>query len=770
MKQWPKIVMGLVVLTIIGVWLHSRPTPALRDLQDTRRSLRQEGFKLDLREFNLSVPPELIRRTALLGRTTFAELTNRARPDPFMGDMRDFPVLVTPYSYNAAIPAWKLRRLKSYGGAPLWPELRQTLSERQEGLEAARRAAISGPIRFEPIGSQRPNPLLPYLGDMKNLATTLGVLTVIALHDGDAGAAWTNLLAATCLATAYEPEPIEISHLSRFGYVTIAYDSTWNALQASGWTETQLANLQRRWESLDLWTNLPETAAYARANAAAICQLDRQQPLGLRLPLGELVRYPKGAWSALAANWNQVVYRAQGTYEDESALLLYYRDREVELRQALLAPTWAEIRHLPGATNFVPFTLKPSRVAALMNTRHIALSFQSRGVGLLGRAAEAETRRRLVIVALGLERHRVRHGSYPANLGDLMPEILDAAPIDFMDGQPLRYQLTQDGHFLLYSVGLDCVDNGGRIRQPGIPFNESLRDFGFQPGIDLAWARLASAAEIERFEAEAQRVAEVRMKSAEDAQAQAWWDITTRRQSNVERALASPAVITNEPVYGGRRLSEILSNRSGTNKPSLLELLTLTQVVTEAEPETVAFELPIRYETLTNLGELFLCIDRYGSDYEEGWAVGHCECVPVTNGDCRLVWSTIYEPPGKHALLAGLALKELDQHEEGIFGPVTPFVVTNLGQFTPQSAVFNPNAGAKFYARLAEPNGAYRIELKSPVGELLKTIRGSTTNGFVEVHWDLTDERGRHCTNDSYDSVFHITLTESGRSQTLKGP
>ena len=57
---------------------------------------------------------------------------------------------------------------------------------------------------------------------------------------------------------------------------------------------------------------------------------------------------------------------------------------------------------------------------------------------------------------------------------------------------------------------------------------------------------------------------------------------------------------------GGDRLSELLSNRPGTNQPSLFELLTLKQVVTGAEPETVAFELPIRYEALTNLGELVL--------------------------------------------------------------------------------------------------------------------------------------------------------------------
>jgi hypothetical protein len=201
-----------------------------------------------------------------------------------------------------------------------------------------------------------------------------------------------------------------------------------------------------------------------------------------------------------------------------------------------------------------------------------------------------------------------------------------------------------------------------------------------------------------------------------------------------------------------------------------LELLTLKQFVTGEEPETMAFELPIRYEALTNLGELFLCIDRYGPDYEEGWGVGHSECVRATNGDCRLLWNTIYETPGKHALLAGFDLKDKGQNDDGLFGPVTPVVVTNLCQFTPESASFDPELGAKFYARLPESNGTFQIELKSPAGERLRTITGITTNGFFEVHWDLTDDHGRRCTNDSYDSVFHITLPDSGRSQTLRGP
>ena len=261
------------------------------------------------------------------------------------------------------------------------------------------------------------------------------------------------------------------------------------------------------------------------------------------------------------------------------------------------------------------------------------------------------------------------------------------------------------------------------------------------------------------------------MRDAEEAQAGVWWKTTSHRQSNVEKALAAPpAMITHEPVYLGHRLGDLLSNRSGTNQPSLVDLLTLRQVVTGEEPETVEFDLPLKFEALTNLGTLVLCIDGCGPGHEEGWAAGRCECLRATNGDCRLMWSTIYETPGKHALLVGFDLNDPGQNDQELFGPVTPFVVTNLCQFTPESASFDPELGAKFYARLPEPNGTYQLALKSPAGEVLRTITGTATNGFFRVHWDLKDDHGRRCTNDSYDSVFHITLPDSGRAQTLRGP
>jgi hypothetical protein len=775
MKLRWKILAGLLALAMIGVWLLSRPSPALRDLNKTRRALRREGFKLDLREFDFALSPELSQRAALLARTTRTELTNRLHPDLIAGGMRDFPPSLTIVGDRSAVATWKLESLKSYRGEALWPDLREELNASEDRMETARPAVVSGPIRFEPIGSRLPDPLLPYLADLKNLATTFGVATVLALHDGKQDAAWTNLLAVTCLATGYSPEPIEVSQLVRFGCMGIAFDATWSALQAPGWTEAQLATLQRRWEALELWSGLPETAAYSRANTVGLIQLERREPIFDGMPFSEVVRHPRDAWAAVVRYWSRGKYRRQGSYEDEKAVVLYYRDRELELRRAVQAGTWAEMRQLPGVTHFVPFvSTNSSRALMMMNMRQLAVSAQGRGVGLPGRAAEAEARRRLVVTALALERYRLRHERYPESLADLTSELLNTLPADFMDGQPLRYRVTDDGHFLLYSVGLDCVDNGGQMRRPGergMPSGPSLEDFGSPQGIDMVWPPPASDTEIARFQKEEKHAEEAQARDAEAAQAEAWWSITSRRQLNVEQALAeAPSAIINEPVRGGRRVSELLSSLPGTNAPSMLDLLRLRQVVSGGEPEAVAFELPIRYEALTNLGELMLCIDRYGPDYEEGWAVGHCECVRADNGNCRLVWSTIYETPGRHALLAALELKDKGRGDEALFGPTTAFVVTNLCQFTPESASFDPELGAKFYARLPESNATYEIELKSPAGERLRTFAGSTSNGVFEVHWDLMDDKGRRCTNESYDSVFHITLPDSRRSQTLKGP
>src|SRR5439155_20276039 len=236
-------------------------------------------------------------------------------------------------------------------------------------------------------------------------------------------------------------------------------------------------------------------------------------------------------------------------------------------------------------------------------------------------------------------------------------------PIDFLDGKPLRYRRTDDGHFVLYSVGLDCVDNGGEMRQPRrreVPY-EVPSGFGFRQGPDLVWPRPASTAEVELLQQEEDRAEAEKIERAKEMQAAVQWDCTARRHAKVETILATPpGLMTNEPIWRGRLLSEVLHNEksSGTNKLTFAQMLRLKQLITGAEPEIATFELPINYDVLTNLGSLLLYIDPTPEeDSDEGCNVGQLECNRATNGNCLLVLSTFYESPGKHALQSGLVLE-----------------------------------------------------------------------------------------------------------------
>ena len=66
-------------------------------------------------------------------------------------------------------------------------------------------------------------------------------------------------------------------------------------------------------------------------------------------------------------------------------------------------------------------------------------------------------------IACALERHRLAHGGYPASLDALSPGCIEELPHDIMSGESYRYQLRSDGTYLLYSVGWNQGDDGGKV-------------------------------------------------------------------------------------------------------------------------------------------------------------------------------------------------------------------------------------------------------------------------------------------------------------------
>jgi hypothetical protein len=75
-------------------------------------------------------------------------------------------------------------------------------------------------------------------------------------------------------------------------------------------------------------------------------------------------------------------------------------------------------------------------------------------------------------IACALERYLLAHGAYPDSLDTLVPDFIQKLPRDIINGEPLKYHRTDDGMFLLYSVGWNETDDGGQI----VSAKEALRN------------------------------------------------------------------------------------------------------------------------------------------------------------------------------------------------------------------------------------------------------------------------------------------------------
>jgi len=69
-------------------------------------------------------------------------------------------------------------------------------------------------------------------------------------------------------------------------------------------------------------------------------------------------------------------------------------------------------------------------------------------------------------VGLGLKMFKRGHAAYPETPGKLVPEFLDAVPLDPFTGKALIYRKAEAG-FVLYSLGPDLQDDNGTPKPAG---------------------------------------------------------------------------------------------------------------------------------------------------------------------------------------------------------------------------------------------------------------------------------------------------------------
>lgn len=361
------------------------------------------------------------------------------------------------------------------------------------------------------------NQLVPHLAPLKNSVQTLRRGTLIALHEHEQDEAVEDLLALRGLTDIQRNEPLIISQLVRVALAEISLGAVWQALQANGWTDGQLAALQRAWEEPHFLLGMSRAIEMERAMAAAYFTGPRANsselrqllagPGGLVPPLGggqppatgpviEWLRPILDKGTEFRGVVFLEIWRFAWAEQDQ---LFHHRVLQERIRAAREADRLRDASALltqAAAVSDDEADSRPSKnfgqMGRFARARHWLSLMMLSAVDLYSRrAAEVDCHCEMTVTAIALKRYRLKHGEWPAKLSALAPEFLASMPRDWLDGQPLRYRLNPDGTFLLYSVGADGKDDGGDPRPKEGESRSMLK------GRDFVWPQPATEAEIE---------------------------------------------------------------------------------------------------------------------------------------------------------------------------------------------------------------------------------------------------------------------------------
>jgi hypothetical protein len=139
-----------------------------------------------------------------------------------------------------------------------------------------------------------------------------------------------------------------------------------------------------------------------------------------------------------------------------------------------------EVAKLPDAEQLVAFSRWKTQWGGREESDHMSITemFVYSMEKFARSCRRSQARLRCASCAVAVERFRLQHGRWPQRLVELCPGFLKEVPVDPFAGQPLRFRRLDDG-VVIYSVGLDGIDNGGNVQRHKSP-DEPGTDLGFQ--------------------------------------------------------------------------------------------------------------------------------------------------------------------------------------------------------------------------------------------------------------------------------------------------
>jgi hypothetical protein len=309
--------------------------------------------------------------------------------------------------------------------------------------------------------------LLPHLARLKDASQYLSLHANAALKAGDRETALKDIKLSFRLIEAIHDEPIVISHLVRIAMLHIALQPVWEGLADRQWTDPELSAIASELGKLNFLADYH--LAMRGEQACGLWGVDYNRKLWISGPK-EMVAPSMDSGLAQVEHlleWATFRLIPDGWF-DQSKLSL------CRLHEKYLLPLMGDQDRLVVSTAAIERANSafgqqgggPYEVLfrILLRVPYTSPEDLLRNLAdFAGKCALAQCSVDLARVACALERYRLATGQFPDTLDALAPRFIAKLPHDVINGQPLKYRRTDDGQFILFSVGLNETDDGGTL-------------------------------------------------------------------------------------------------------------------------------------------------------------------------------------------------------------------------------------------------------------------------------------------------------------------
>lgn len=327
----------------------------------------------------------------------------------------------------------------------------KALSRYDDAMTEVRSVASRPRSRYPVHYEENFSCLLPHLAVLKNLARITELQALAHLDLGKPDLALADVKLGLRIAESLRNEPLLISQLVRIASVELVMQSVWQGMARNQWNAQQLKEIEESLRSIRILASLRPSMRGERVIATTTIDMLRRNASLVNAMGGDPAANEDEWWRhwgfrAMPDGWlqfNKVTL---------SRMHLEFMHTMVDDQGTRAFPERATALDATIQAELKPFSVHRFLAAMLFP------AISNAGQKFASHQGSID----LGIAACVIEQFKLEKGQYPETLEALPAAVRERIPLDLIGGKPLHYA-KQGDRFMLYSVGWNQTDDGGKI-------------------------------------------------------------------------------------------------------------------------------------------------------------------------------------------------------------------------------------------------------------------------------------------------------------------